>query len=50
MLADENEGFSKLKRSQGNIVTGYEAKLKQMSELLLRMETEHARMQTEFSQ
>lgn len=40
----------KLKRGQGNIVTGYEAKLKQMNDLLLRMEAEYARMQAEYNQ
>jgi hypothetical protein len=38
----------KSKKSMGGIVTGYEGKLKQMTDLLLRMEAEYARMSTEY--
>jgi hypothetical protein len=47
----QRETISELKsrRGQGRIISGYEAKLNEMNNLLSRMEIEMARMRVEFS-
>lgn len=51
-ISQQREAISELKsrRSQGKIISGYESKLNEMNNLLIRMETELARMRASYSQ
>jgi hypothetical protein len=51
-INQQREAISELKnrRAQKKVMAGYESKLREMTDLLSRMEVEMARMRIEFSQ